>query len=226
MTRRVISTVLIAAAVPLIILLSLTVFREVRYAFVCTAVALLVVAAFFVSFERQEHNATKLMLIAMMTAFSVGGRVLFSVIPAFKPVTAVVILTALYFGPEAGCLTGALSALLSNFYFGQGPWTAFQMAAWGLIGFLAGLLAAPLKKHLSLLLVYAALSGGVYSLLMDTWTVIWENGAFSLSKYLTLISASATFTLLYMVSNVVFLLVLFKPVGRVLERLKVKYQII
>ena len=77
-----------------------------------------------------------------MVALSVTGRF----IPFFKPVTALTVLTAVYLGGEAGFLCGALSAVISNFWFGQGPWTPFQMLAWGMIGLFAGLLASPLKR--------------------------------------------------------------------------------
>lgn len=61
-------------------------------------------------------------------------------LPNFKPCSAIIIITAVAFGPEAGFLTGALTAFVSNFIFGQGPWTPWQMFTWGLVGFLAGIL--------------------------------------------------------------------------------------
>src|SRR5690625_7953059 len=80
-----------------------------------------------------------MVVFAVLIALSSISRVLFAPIPVFKPVSAIVILTAIYFGAEAGFLVGALTALLSNIYFGQGPWTPFQMFAWGIIGLIAGL---------------------------------------------------------------------------------------
>lgn len=75
--------------------------------------------AVFVSFERKQHTATKLVLIAVMVALSVVGRMLFFYVPGFKPVTAMVIITAIYFGGEAGFMTGALTALISNFFLAK-----------------------------------------------------------------------------------------------------------
>ena len=77
-----------------------------------------------------------------MAAMCVVGRTAFSIVPLpnFKPVTAIVMITGIAFGPEAGYLTGALAALLSNFLFGQGPWTPWQMFSWGIVGFLTGTL--------------------------------------------------------------------------------------
>lgn len=78
--------------------------------------------------------------LAVMAALGVVGRTVFQLIPLpnFKPVSAIVIITAIAFGPEAGFMTGALTAFVSNFIFGQGPWTPWQMFCWGMIGFVAG----------------------------------------------------------------------------------------
>ena len=129
----------------------------------------------------------------------------------------------MYFGSEAGFLTGALSAVISNFYFGQGPWTPFQMFSWGILGFIAGLLAAPLKKSRIALTLYAVLSGVLYSFLMDIWTVLWADGAFNISRYLAAILSAAPFTAIYAVSNTVFLWLFARPIGKILDRLKTKY---
>ena len=97
---------------------------------------------FYLVFDRKKVKARELTPIALMAALCVVGRAAFALIPLpnFKPVSAIIIITALAFGPEAGYLTGALAAILSNFLFGQGPWTPWQMFCWGLLGFLAGLL--------------------------------------------------------------------------------------
>ena len=144
--KCILSYLILLLGVPGVIALGFTVFSGVKYIYLALAVAALSLVPFFFTFEKKEHTVTYLLLIAVFTALSVLGRLAFSAVQAFKPVTAVVVIAAMYFGPEAGFLTGALSALLSNFYFGQGPWTVFQMAAWGLVGFFAGLLAEKLKR--------------------------------------------------------------------------------
>jgi len=97
---------------------------------------------FFLVFDRKKPEAREMIPIAVMAALGVVGRTLFSLIPLpnFKPVSAIVIITGVAFGPEAGFLTGALTGFVSNFIFGQGPWTPWQMFCWGMIGFAAGLL--------------------------------------------------------------------------------------
>jgi len=99
-------------------------------------------APFYLVFDKKRAQARDLVPIALMAAMSVVGRAAFAVVPLpnFKPVTAIIIITGVAFGPEAGYLTGALTGFISNFLFGQGPWTPWQMFSWGLIGFLAGVL--------------------------------------------------------------------------------------
>ena len=148
---------------------------------------------------------------------------MFSYIPHFKPVTAIIILAGIYLGAEAGFLCGSLSVLCSNFIFGQGPWTPFQMVAWGLIGFIAGILANPFKRYIWLLLLYGVISGIFYSLFMDILTVLWLDGGFTGKKYLAAITTSLPITATYVVSNVLFLFVLVKPLGKKIDRIKEKY---
>lgn len=223
--KKWISYGLLVLIVPLVVILGSTVFGSKQYAFLSLAVALLACIPFFLTFERGRAGSIRLVLIAVLTALSVLGRLLFAVLPGFKPVTAMVILTAMYFGGEAGFLTGALTAVLSNFYFGQGPWTPFQMFAWGMVGLLAGLFARQLLNSRIKLCVFGALSGIVYSALMDVWTVLWADGSFVFSRYLAAIASSAGYTALYCVSNVVFLLLLAKPIGSKLRRIRDKYGI-
>lgn len=205
--------------IPLLVILGALAFRGRQYLLISLGVAAMALLCFIAGFERKKTGARRLVLVAVMTALSVAGRF----IPLFKPVTALTILTALYLGGESGFLVGALSALLSNFSFGQGPWTAFQMLAWGMIGLVAGYLAGPLKKHRWLLLLYGLVSGVVYSLLMDVWTVLWVDGGFQGGMYRSVILAALPHTALYALSNVVFLWLLAKPIGEKLERIRIKY---
>ncbi len=221
--KKRLSYLLLCGLVPLTVICGALLFGEKQYAFISLCVAVLSCIPFFLRFERSENDVRRLILIAVMVALSVIGRFLFTPLPGFKPVTAMVVITAMYFGSEAGFMTGALSAVISNFYFGQGPWTPFQMFSWGLIGLIAGIIADPLKRSRVVLVVYAILSGVLYSLLMDVWTVLWADGYFNFPRYLAAVVSAAQFTAVYAVSNVVFLLVFAKPIGRILARIRSKY---
>ncbi len=209
----------------LTILLGAVIFREKHYAFLSLCVLVLACVPFFASFERKNTDVKKLVLMAVMTALAVVGRIAFAALPGFKPVGAIIIITALYFGGEAGFITGAASALISNFYFGQGPWTPFQMCAFGLIGLFAGILSKPLRENSLFLFIYGTVCGIAYSLFLDLWTVIYTYGGISWGYYSALIITSLSFTIEYAVSNVVFLLILTRPIGKILFRVKTKYGI-
>ena len=220
-TRRILGAVLPLIAIPAVIAVGVFVFDEKKYAFISLAVTLLSLLFFVTGFEKKKTGTRRLIITSIMTALSVTGRF----IPFFKPVTALTVITGMHLGGEAGFLVGALSAVISNFYFGQGPWTPFQMFAWGLLGLLAGLISEPLKSTRILLLLYGVFSGVAYSFLMDVWTVLWYNGSFDLSLYLTALATAVPYTILYSISNVVFLLIFSKPFGEKLERVKLKYGI-
>lgn len=181
-------------------------------------------AVLFARLDKRRTGVRRLTLISVMTALSIVSRFIFAALPAFKPMSAIVILTGVYLGPEAGFLCGALSAFLSNFYFGQGPWTPFQMAALGIIGFLAALLFSK-KRNLPLLCLYGLLSGVFYSCFLDTWTMLWTYGTINGEGYLAALAAAIPYTILYSVSNVVFLLLLDPPFGKRLGRIITKYRI-
>ena len=211
--------------IPALVLCGALLFKGKQYAWISLCVALLSCLPVFLQFEHKKADTKWLILIASMTALSVLGRIIFTPIPGFKPVTAMVVITALYCGSEAGFLTGALSALISNFWFGQGPWTPFQMFAWGILGLIAGLLASLLKRNIILLSLYGALSGILYSVIMDVWTVLWADGGFNLSRYVAALASSLPFTAIYALSSFIFLLLLGKPIGKILERVQTKYGI-
>lgn len=205
--------------IPLTVLLGATVADERHYGFVSLSVAILVIWLFLLGFEKGTPSSRRTVLVAVLIALSVVGRM----IPLFKPITAITVLAAIYLGAESGFAVGALSALISNFYFGQGPWTPFQMLAWGLIGLVAAWLSVPLKKSRVLLLIYGLLSALLYSALMDVWTVLWASASITPSLYLAALVTALPHTLLYAVSNVIFLALLAKPFGEKLERVKIKY---
>ncbi len=207
--------------IPIAVILGIFVFDEKRHAFITVSVAALSVSLFLCGFEKKKIGTRRLIIVCVMTALSVVGRFL----PFFKPVTTFTMITGMYLGGEAGFLVGALSAIISNFYFGQGPWTPFQMFAWGMTGFLAGVFAKWLKKNKPLLLISGVLAGVFYSLLMDIWSVVWAGGDFSMQLYVAAILTALPHTLLYSASNFIFLFFCAKPFGEKLERVKIKYGI-
>lgn len=218
-----ITAIILMLVIPVAIFIGAVAFREKYYAYISVLIALLSCIPLFYAFERRENSSRELAVLAVLIALSSLGRFIFAPLPGFKPITAITVIVAVWLGKEAGFVVGSLSAIISNFYFGQGPWTPFQMFAWGFLGFLAGILSNPLKRNKIILSLYGLLAGVSYSLIMDVWTTLWSDGAFNTGRYLTTVITALPVTAEYAVSNVIFLLLLSKPIGEKLERLKKKY---
>jgi len=208
----------IFTAMLLITALSVIFAGNKHYTIVCMAILILSCEYFFGTIERESVNARYFAVIAVMTSLSVVGRFIFAPIPGFKPIASIVILTGVYFSAEAGFLVGSLSALISNMYFGHGPWTPFQMLGWGLVGLLAGWLAPLLKSKNLFLIIYGAFAGIFFSVVMEIWSTVWYSPEFNISMFLTLFYASVPFTVLYSASNMLFLKLTNRMIGRKLER--------
>ena len=219
--RRVLGILLPAVLLPAAAVLAALLLPARRWFIGVFAMVLLSLLFFLTGFERRRCGARRMVLVAVMAALCVVSRFL----PIVKPVAALIILAGLWLGGEAGFLTGALAAVLSNLFFGQGPWTAFQMLAWGLIGLFAGLLAPCLRAHRAALLCYGAAAGILFSLVMDVWTALWANGSPDFSVYLASVVSAAPFTLLYALSNTLFLALFARPFGRRMERMVRKYDL-
>ncbi len=217
--RDILRWMLPCVLMPLLVLFGALVMKEKQHLLISFGMAVMALLLFLTSFERKKAGSRRLVIVSVMTALCVMGRF----IPLFKPITAMTVMTAMYLGGEAGFLVGALAALLSNFTFGQGPWTAFQMLAWGFIGLAAGWLQAPLKKHRWFLLLYGVLAGLVYSMIMDVWNVLWYAGEMNWGLYGASVVTALPHTVLYAASNLVFLYFLARPFGEKLERVRIKY---
>ena len=181
---------------------------------------------FFLIFEGRKPQARELVLIAVLVALNVAGRAAFFMLPEFKPVVAMTILAGVAFGGETGFLVGAMTMLVSNMLFSQGPWTPWQMFAMGIIGWLAGVLyrKGVLRRGRLSLCIFGVIAstiiyGGIMnpaSALMWSNTVNWK---IILSYYVTgipvdLVRAVATFIFLWLGAE---------PMLEKLDRIKVKY---
>lgn len=174
--------------------------------------------------SKRFFTLTRMVSVSVMTAFAVFGRIAFAAIPNFKPTTAVVILSGMAFGPATGFLTGALSALLSNFYFGQGLWTPVQMLAWGLIGFLSGLLTnCKFINKLWKIVAFGLFSALLYGIMLDTWHVLFFVKTYTIEALLATAGASALFNFSHALSTVLFLSFLAMPFLRRAKRIRLKY---
>lgn len=135
----------LAAAIMILLCIPLTLWAGVTYAprksyyIIALLIVLECMLPFFLVFEGRRPKAKELVIIAVLCALGVAGRVAFFMLPQFKPVMAITILAGVAFGGETGFLVGSVTMLASNALFSQGPWTPFQMFCMGIVGFLAGI---------------------------------------------------------------------------------------
>ena len=224
--RTVTATLLILLLIPLTLFVGVYYFAGRKYYFISLLILLECMLPFFLIFEGRKPQARELVLIAVLVALNVAGRAAFFMLPEFKPVVAMTILAGVAFGGETGFLVGAMTMLVSNMLFSQGPWTPWQMFAMGIIGWLAGVLyrKGVLRRGRLSLCIFGVIAstiiyGGIMnpaSALMWAHTINWK---IILSYYITglpvdLVRAVATFIFLWLGAE---------PMLEKLDRIKVKY---
>lgn len=180
---------------------------------------------YYLKYEKRRPQTRENVVISVMIALTVTSRMIFAIMPGFKPVTAMVIICGMVFGREAGFLCGSFSAFISNFFFGQGPWTPFQMIAWGVIGWLSGVLndRNRLERYRTMQMLFGIFAGIFFSVFMDIWTVLAAGENFQWMRYLAVLGTSFSVTVEYCVSNVIFLWVMTPVLLKKLNRVKYKY---
>ncbi len=134
-------------------------------------------------YERGRSGSREIGLVAVLIAAASAGRVLFVVVPGAQPVTAIAIIAGVALGPRAGIAVGAGSALVSNAFLGQGPWTPWQMLLWGLAGLLGGLLAPALRRSRGALVAVGVGVSLVFGALMDVWQLATFGPALTLTAF-------------------------------------------
>ena len=211
------------------------------FLYAAPVIVALIVIPFFVSFERDRPYAREIVLVAVMITLAVASRAAFFWIPQFKPIIAVIIIAGAAMGAQKGFVVGSLSALVSNFLFGQGPWTIFQMVAWGLIGMFAGLLfyraasenkmqpddeapASVQRKKIYAMMVYGAVSCFVlHGAITDIWTVLSISDRPTLAELITVYSAGLIPDLVLAAATVIFIALGAGPILKKIRRVQMKY---
>ena len=228
--HRLLPLLLLLAAIPLTLLLCARLSR--KYYVGGSAVILLTFLAFFLHFEGRKPQARELVSLAVMTALAVASRAVFAALPHFKPMTAIIMLTGIAFGPEAGFLSGALAGFVSNFIFGQGPWTPWQMFAYGVGGLLAGWLAqwGVLKRTPKRTADFAVL--GIFGFLsvvcivgplLDTCTLVTMAAVINTGSIGAVYLSGLPINLMHGGATLVTLILLGKPLLGKLTRIQIKY---
>ena len=203
-----------------------------KYYLSSLVIIILTLAAFYLRFEHRRPQAREVVVLAVMSALAVASRAVFAAIPHFKPMMGIVMLTGIAFGPEAGFLCGSISAFASNFIFGQGPWTPWQMFAYGVGGLFAGFFAqwGVLKKTPAKAKDFAVL--GIFGFLIIVLIVgplLDTSSLFMMANTVNSTSAAAIYlsglpvNLVHGGATLLTMVLVGKPLLEKLQRIQVKY---
>ena len=224
--RTKISAMLILIAIPLTILFGVFFLNNRKYYFISILILIYTMIPFFMIFEDRKPQGRELIVIAVLSAIAVAGRGAFYMLPQFKPVVAIVIIAGVCFGAESGFLVGAMSGFVSNFFFGQGPWTPWQMFCFGIIGFIAGILfkKGRLKKNKLQLCIYGGLSTFfIYGGIINIGSLLMFTSHFSFKALMATYASGIPFDLVHAAATVFFLFIISNPMIEKLDRIKIKY---
>lgn len=227
--RTAVATIIILIFIPAVMVLGMTVWNDRQYYIVSMLIILLSSVPFVLKFESRKPQARELVVLAVMTALAVAGRGAFFMLQQFKPVVAIVIITGFAFGGESGFIVGACTGFISNIFFGQGPWTPWQMFGFGIIGFLAGVFYRKgiLKRSLISICIFGGLSTFIiYGMLLDTASLFMFSSSVTWEALLASFTSGLVFNAIHASATVIFLLLLTKPMLDKLDRIKTKFGIL
>jgi energy-coupling factor transport system substrate-specific component len=180
---------------------------------------------FVLRFESRSIDARSIVLLAVLASIAAVVRIPFASIPSVQPTTFVIMMTGFVFGAESGLIVGVVGALAANMFLGQGPWTPWQMVAWGLVGFSAGLFRPVLNKKWAMI-VFAIIWGFLFGWIMNLWGLLalyQSVNIFNTSIILSYFTGSLLFDLFHSLSNVIFILMFGELWIKILVRFKRKY---
>lgn len=198
-----------------------------RWSLTSLFLAGILLAILFLRFEEGDYGSREVAVVGALAAAGAAGRVLFAAIPGVQPATFIAVVAGHVFGAESGFVTGALIALLSNLFLGQGPWTPWQMLAWGGAG-AVGAITARLRGEKARLRAVTAVStawGFIFGWFMNLWFWLSFVYPLTLRTYVTACAAGFWFDAFHAAGNLLFALVLARPVIHMLERFRARFSV-
>lgn len=230
--KNMIVTIVCILAAAATIWMGKAVLSDRKYYFISFLVLIEMMIPFGVAFETRKVSARDLVTVAVLCALAAVGRTAFFMMPNFNPVIAIVIISGVAFGCETGYITGAVTMLVSNMVFGQGPWTPWQMFSMGLVGFAAGLVFNNSKiRGEQLTRLSLCVFGGfcciiIYGGIMNPASVIMWQPAVNLQMILAAYVTGFPFDVVQGFATVLFLWLMACPFLEKLDRIKIKYGVL
>lgn len=181
----------------------------------------------FAWYERSRPTSRTVAVVASLAALATLGRIAFAPLPSVKPTTDIVLIAGFALGGPPGFAVGAVAAIASNIVYGQGPWTPWQMLAWGMVG----LLGAGLRRRsgrpiprLAMALI-CALAGFAYGLVLNLFTFVTFAGQHTLAQFLVIEGSAFPFDLAHAAGNFVFFMAFGPALVRALQRYRLRMEV-
>lgn len=215
---------IVSIAILLLLVVSIVFFHYRAYLLVSVMIIACMMIPFFARFEIRSITGREVVILAILAAIAAVGRVPFAGLPSVQPTSFVIIITGLAFGAESGFIVGAVAAIVSNIFLGQGPWTPWQMYAWGMMGMTAGLFRNKgwMKKGWGRS-VFGFTWGYLFGWFMNLWIIVSYLDNMTWEIFTATYIASIYHDLAHALSNVFFLAVFSASWIKILERTKRKY---
>ena len=228
--RTMVATVLILLFIPLTIFAGVMYLGNQHYNITAFLVLMECMLPFFLVFESRKPKVRELVTIAVLCAIGVAGRSAFFMLPQFKPVLALVIISGVALGGETGFLVGAVTMTVSNILFSQGPWMPWQMFSMGIIGFLSGVLFRKglLRRSRGSLATFGAFAAVIiYGGIMNPAAALMYNSqSINLQLLMAYYVSGLPMDLIHAAATVIFILIAAEPMLEKLDRIKVKYGLV
>ena len=194
-----------------------------EYYLICVAMIFISIIFFMIQYEKKSPPTTEIMLVVALCSIGIISRISFAFFPQVKPMAVFVIVAGIAMGAETGFFAGMLCAFVSNFYFGQGSWTAFQMFALGVVGFFAGIIFKNIDVKPWKVAIYGFFSIVVlYGGIVDINTLYYMTGMSTREALIAVYGAGFLFNVIYGLSTAILLLFLYKPIIKSIRRIRDK----
>lgn len=208
----------------LVMLIGFSLYSNQHYMMLSFLVMFASFIPFLFRFSKHKTTSRELVMLAILIAIAAVSRIPFAALPSVQPTTFVIIVAGIVLGPQGGFVVGTLAAIVSNLFLGHGPWTPWQMYAWGMIGLIAGVLQNTwMMKNMLSRCIYGFVVGILFGWIMNLWFIIGVIQEINWQAIFVYYSASFYFDLAHGLSNIFFILLFSTTWIKILERFKRKY---
>ncbi|MCQ2485417.1 MAG: ECF transporter S component [Clostridia bacterium] len=223
--RKIMSVIVLCVLIPAVVVGGFFLAKGKQYYFTSLIIIGLSMLPFFLSLERKKLQVRELVIMASVIAIAVVSRAVFFFLQQAKPMCAILIITSVAFGAEFGFVSGALTMLISNFIYGQGMWTPFQMLAMAMTVFLSAVVIRTfkIKNRFIVGIISGIFCFAVYGIIVDLSSVFMMLSEFNFKSILSIYLSGLPFNIVHGVTTGVIVILVQPEINEKLDRIKIKY---